>query len=94
MNFRDAEKIIGSKTTLAEEKILGIFITFYSANTIGDMARATPRIYVTLEDQQADHQSTMVKVKGKIVEQSISIMVDLISTNTYITLKIVENWVL
>ena len=41
--------------------------------TVGQVARAVPRIYAALEDFQEDHQSTVVEVVGKIVEQSISI---------------------
>ena len=38
------------------------------AKTVGQVARAIPRIYAALEDCQADHQSTVVEVAGKIVE--------------------------
>ena len=44
--------------------------------TVGEVARAIPRISVALEDCQADHQSTVVEVASKIVEQSISILTD------------------
>ena len=43
------------------------------AETVGQVARAVPRIYAALEDCQADHQSAVVEVAGKIVEQSVSI---------------------
>ena len=55
------------------------------AKIVGQVARAVPRIYVALEDHQADHQSTMVEVAGKIVEQSVSILIDPHSTHSYIT---------
>ena len=45
------------------------------AETVGQVARAVPRIYAALEDRQEDHQSTMVEFAGKIVEQSISILI-------------------
>ena len=41
--------------------------------TMGQVARVVPRIYAALEDRQADHQSTVVEVAGKIVEQFVSI---------------------
>ena len=44
------------------------------AETVGQVARAVPRIYATLEDRQAYHQSTIVEVEGKIVEQYVSIL--------------------
>ena len=60
------------------------------AETVGQVARAVPRIYAALEDRQADHQSTMVEVAGKIVEQSVSILIDLGSMHSYITPRVVE----
>ena len=58
---------------------------------MGQVARVVPRIYVALEDHQADHQSTMVEVAGKIVEQTVSILIDPGSTHSYITPIVVEN---
>ena len=52
---------------------------------MGQVARAVPRIYASLEDCQADHKSTVVEVAGKIVEQSVSILIYLGSTHSYIT---------
>ena len=56
------------------------------AGTVGQVARVVPRIYAALEDRQEDHQSTMVEVAGKIVEQSISILIDPSSTHSYLLL--------
>ena len=39
------------------------------AETVGQVSRVVPRIYAALEDHQEDHQSTVVEVAGKIVEQ-------------------------
>ena len=55
------------------------------AEIVGQVARAVPRIYATLEDRQADHQSTMVEVASNIVEQSVSVLIDPGSTHIYIT---------
>ena len=60
------------------------------AETLGQVARVVPRIYKALEDRQADHQSTVVEVAGKIVEQSVSIFIDPRSTHSYITPRVVE----
>ena len=46
------------------------------AEIVGQVARVVPRIYAALEDRQADHQSTVVAVACKIVEQSVSILID------------------
>ena len=43
-----------------------------------------------LEECQEDHQSTMVEVEGKIVENSVSILIDPGSTHSYITPRVVD----
>ena len=55
---------------------------------MGQVARAIPRIYVALEDCQVDHQSTVVEFAGKIVEQSISILIDPSFTHSYIAPRV------
>ena len=60
------------------------------AETVGQVERAVPRIYAALEDRQADHQSTVFEVAGKIVEQSVSVLIDPGSTQSYITPRVVE----
>ena len=60
------------------------------AETVGQVARVVPRIYAALEDHQADHQSAMVEVAGKIVEQSVSILIYPSSTHSYITPRVVD----
>ena len=57
--------------------------------TVGQVEKEVPSIYAALEDCQADHQSTMVEVVGKIVEQSISILIDPSSTHSYISPRVV-----
>ena len=58
--------------------------------TVGQVARVVPRIYAALEDCQVDHQSIVVEVVGKIVEQSVSIFIDPGSTHNYIAPRVVE----
>ena len=58
--------------------------------TVGQVEMVVPRICAALEDFQEDHQSIVVEVAGKIVEQSISILIDLGSTHNYITPRVVE----
>ena len=60
------------------------------AETVGQVAREIPRIYAALEDRQEDHQSAVVEVAGKIVEQFVSILIDPGSTHSYITPRVVE----
>ena len=57
---------------------------------MGHVERTIPRIYAVLEDLQEDHQPTMVEVAHKIVEPSISILIELGSTHSYITPRVVE----
>ena len=57
---------------------------------VGQVARVVPRIYAALEDCQVDHQSTVVEVASKIVEQYVSILIDPGSTHSYITPRVVE----
>lgn len=54
-----------------------------SEATVEDLMRETPIIYATLEDQQAYHQSNVIKVKGRIAKKPISILIDLGSTHSY-----------
>ena len=56
----------------------------------GQVAWAITRIYAALEYHQVDHQSTVVEVVGNIVEQSISILIELGSTHSYITPRVVD----
>ena len=57
---------------------------------MGQVERTIPRIYKVLEDRQVDYQSTVIEVEGKIIEQSISILIDPGCTHNYITPKIVD----
>jgi hypothetical protein len=50
-----------------------------------------PQIYVALEDYQVDHQFVVTEVKGKIAKQVVSILIDLGSTHSYVTSRIVDN---
>ena len=61
----------------------------YESETVGQLARVVPRIYAALEDRQADHLSTVVEVACKIVEQSISILIDPGSSHNYICPRVV-----
>ena len=56
---------------------------------MGQVVGTVPRIYVSLYDHQEYHQSIVVKVEGRIFKQSISTLIHLGSTHSYIT-KIVE----
>ena len=60
------------------------------ASMVNDVARNIPIINATLEDRKADHQSTMLEVEGKILNTTVSILIDSGSSLSYITPIIVE----
>lgn len=62
----------------------------YEASTVGDVALSIPRINASLEDRQADYQPMMVEFEGKIFDRSVSVLVDLGATLSYVSPKVVE----
>eukprot|EP00253_Pinus_taeda_P012331 PITA_12331 len=62
----------------------------HEASTVGDVGRSMPRINAALDDRQAEYQPTMVEFEGKILNLSISVLIDLGATLSYISPKIVE----
>ena len=54
------------------------------------MARSMPRLCAAFENQQADHQTFMVEIKGMINSQPISILTDLGTILSCISPRIVE----
>ena len=69
-------------------RLFGVGRVLFAGQRAGDVTSFL-KIYATLEDRQTDHQSTVVEVAGKIVEQSISILIDPGSTHSYITPRVV-----
>ena len=55
-----------------------------------DLAMNVPRINDAFEYRQANHQSTMLEVEGKILNIHVSILIDLGSSLSYIAPKVVE----
>jgi hypothetical protein len=51
---------------------------------IEDMGRSMPTIYATLDNIQADYQSHMIDVDGKIDNQPIAILIDYGHSHSYI----------
>jgi len=58
--------------------------------TVNHIAQNIPRINTTLEDRKDKHKSTMIEIKGTILNQIISILIDLGATVSYINPQIVE----
>ena len=59
-------------------------------STMNDIARNIRIVYVSLEYRHADHQSTMLKVEGKVLNIHVSILINSESSLSYITPKVVE----
>lgn len=57
---------------------------------MGDVARSLPIINAALEDHQVEFQPTMISFEGKILDQVVSILIDLRATLSYISPEIVE----
>jgi hypothetical protein len=51
-----------------------------------------PRIYVALENNQEEYQSHMIEVEGMINNQTISILIDLGASHSYIDPNMVESF--
>eukprot|EP00253_Pinus_taeda_P028923 PITA_28923 len=62
----------------------------HEASTVGKVGRSVPRINAALEDRQAEYQPTMVEFEGKISNLTISVLIDLGATLSYVSPKIVE----
>ena len=60
------------------------------ATIVDDVGKSIPRIYAALDNRQANHLSTMIEVKGMIVEVPISILIDLGSNYSYMSTNVIE----
>ena len=58
---------------------------------MGEIGKSFHQINAVIEDQHADHQSTIVEIEGTISNQKLSILIDLEATLSYITPKMMEN---
>ena len=58
--------------------------------TVGDLARKIPRIYATLKSRQADYQTSMVEVEGKMIQIPIRVLIDIGDILSYICPDLVE----
>ena len=57
---------------------------------MGDVANEMPRINAALENQQEDHQTSMVEVQHMIQNQSISILIEPSASLSYVSPTIAE----
>jgi hypothetical protein len=54
------------------------------ATTINDVARSMPQIYASLDNNQADHQASVVELEGMIANHPISILIEPSSNLSYV----------
>jgi hypothetical protein len=55
------------------------------ATTVNDVARSMPQIYAALDNNQADHQASVVELEGIIANHLVSILIDPGSNLSYVT---------
>jgi hypothetical protein len=58
---------------------------------VGDMGRSLHQINAAIDGRQADHQSSVVEIEGKISDTRISVLIDIGATLIYITPDVVES---
>jgi hypothetical protein len=56
------------------------------------VGKIMPRIYAALDNRQADYQSHMIELEGKIDNQPIVILIDFGASHSYIDPKLVERF--
>jgi hypothetical protein len=66
------------------------FYHVHEATIVNDIVRSMPRIYEAIENQQANHQASMVELEGIITKKLISILIDPVSNLSYISPQVVE----
>jgi len=60
------------------------------ASIVGEIGRNFHNINAALEDQQVDHQSTIVEIEGIVSNHAISVLIDPGATLSYISPRTVE----
>jgi hypothetical protein len=57
---------------------------------VNDVARSVPQIFSALDNNQADHQASVVEIEGMISNHLVSILIDPCSNLSYIAPKTVD----
>jgi hypothetical protein len=60
------------------------------SSTVDEIGRNIPKISATLENRQADHQTSMVEVEGMLNNEPISILIDPGASLSYISTRVVN----
>jgi len=56
---------------------------------VGDVGRSLHQINASIDGRQADHQSSVVEIEGKINDTRFFVLIDLGATLSYITPDVV-----
>ena len=60
------------------------------ATPVNDVAKSVPQIYAALDNNQADHQASVVEIEGMISNHLVSILIDPGSNLSYIAPKAID----
>jgi hypothetical protein len=60
------------------------------ATTVNDVARSVPQIYAALDNNQVDHQASVVEIEGMIFNHLVSVLIDPGSNLSYIAPRVVD----
>jgi hypothetical protein len=60
------------------------------ATTVNDVARSVPQIYAALDNNQDDHQASVVEIEGMIFNHLVSVLIDPSSNLSYISPRAVD----
>jgi hypothetical protein len=61
------------------------------ASTVGDVGRSLHKINADVDGRQADHQSTVVEVEGKVNNNRVSVLIDPGATLSYVSPGVVDS---
>lgn len=57
-----------------------------------DMGKNIPKIYVAFDNRQVDHQAYVIEFEGKINNQPIAILIDVVASHSYIEFELVKRF--
>jgi hypothetical protein len=60
--------------------------------TVEDIRGNMPRFYIALDNKQVEYQSPMIEVEGKIDNPRVEILIDYVTSHSYINSDIVERF--
>jgi hypothetical protein len=89
--WRASSKKEVSTFNFSKKNCYSVIHNLQVTSMVGDVGRSLHHINAAIDDQQADHQSLVVEIKGKINDTRIFFLIDPRATLSYITPDIVES---